>query len=220
MKALNITKTPLSTAITAQLGSQQLLFLPVIQADKTTTIICKMCGQKHTYVQKRKPKKFCCNKCACAYHGKYVRDKAKEALRQKSYYKKHYAKKLIVTSKQSVKDKDLQHSISEAHLNQQLASGKCQVTGLPIKNNIGSGENRGAYSPSLDRIDNAVGYTDSNTRVVSWQYNLAKGKFTDRDVNNLAIALVASHLSPSCREEFKKLLPANLIAGLPSGYSL
>lgn len=217
MKILKPTKEQL---LAATQNGTQLLLLPPHITNNTTTITCAMCGQQHSYVKKRKPKKFCSNKCACAFHGKYVRDKTKEAQRQKTYYKKHYARKLIVTSKQSVKGSGLQHSISEAHLNQQLSSGKCQVTGLPIKSNIGTGENRGAYSPSLDRIDNSVGYTDSNTRVVSWLYNLAKGKFTDRDVNNLAIALIASHLPPSGREDFKKLLPSNLISGLPAGYSL
>ena len=81
-------------------------------------------------------------------------------------------------------------------------------------------QKRGAYSPSVDRIDNNVGYKDSNVRIVSWQYNLAKGKFSDRDLNSLAVAITASHLSPAARQEFKELLPANLIAGLPAGYTL
>ena len=57
-------------------------------------------------------------------------------------------------------------------------------------------------------------------RIVSWGYNVAKNKFSDRDLNNLAIALTASHLSPAARQEFKELLPDNLIAGLPAGYTL
>lgn len=155
-----------------------------------------------------------------AYHGKYVRNKAKQSRRLIAYYTKYYAKRLIVTSKQSAKTKGFQHNLTEAHLNSQLATGRCQVTGLPISSNIGTGQKRGAYSPSLERIDNSVGYADSNVRIVSWGYNVAKNKFSDRDLNNLAIALTASHLSPVARKAFKDLLPQNLIAGLPAGYIL
>lgn len=219
MTSLNSTKHQLSTASSTQLGTQ-LLLLPAPAEGITTTITCAMCGEQHTYILKRKPKKFCSNKCGVRYHGKYVRDKAKQAKRLTTYYTANYAKRLIVTSKRSAKIKELQHNLSEAHLNRQLATGKCQTTGLPIQSNIGTGQKRGAYSPSLDRIDNSVGYTNSNTRIVSWGYNVAKNKFSDRDLNNLAIALTASHLSPTARKEFKALLPANLIAGLPAGYTL
>lgn len=221
MTTLNITNPQhLRKEISVQLGSQQLLLLPAPQTNNEATITCAMCGEQHTYVQKRKPKKFCSNKCGVRYHGKYVRDKTKQSKRLIAYYTKNYAKRLIVTSKQSAKNNGLQHRLTESHLNRQLASGKCQVTGLPVTSNIGSGQRRGAYSPSLDRIDNAVGYIDSNVRIVSWQYNLAKGKFSDRDLNNLAIAITASHLSPASRKEFKSLLPTNLLAGLPAGYQL
>lgn len=219
MTHIKSTKNQLSTAVSTQLGTQ-LLLLPAPAEGITTTITCAMCGEQHTYVQKRKPKKFCSNKCGVRYHGKYVRDKVKQAKRLTTYYTANYAKRLIVTSKQSAKNNGLQHRLTESHLNRQLASGKCQVTGLPVLSNIGTGHTRGAYSPSLDRIDNNVGYTDSNVRIVSWQYNLAKGKFSDRDINNLAVAITASHLSPAARKEFKALLPPNLIASLPSGYTL
>lgn len=216
MKILKPTKEQLLA--TTQLGTK--LLLPAPAAGNQTTITCAMCGQQHTYVLKRKPRKFCSNKCAVRFHGKFVRNKAKQAQRQTTYYSANPAKRLIVTSKQSAKVKGLQHSLTEAHLNNHLATGKCQVTGLPVQSNIETGATRGAYSPSLDRIDNSVGYINTNVRIVSWQYNLAKGKFSDRDLNNLAIALVASHLPPSGREDFKKLLPPNLTSGLPAGYSL
>lgn len=219
MTHIKSTKNQLSTAVSTQLGSQ-LLLLPAPAEGITTTITCAMCGEQHTYIQKRKLKKFCSNKCGVTYHGKYVRDKVKQTQRQATYYKANYAKKLIVTSKKSARDKGMQHSLTEKYLNNQLSTNKCQVTGLPIQNNIGTGEKRGAYSPSLDRIDNSVGYADSNVRIVSWGYNVAKNKFSERDLNNLAIALTASHLSPSARKEFKTLLPENLIAGLPAGYTL
>jgi len=200
-------------------GSKNSSFKTSAQSRKKT-ITCAYCGCKHTYIQTRKERKFCSNKCGVSYHGKFVRNKVSLAARVTAYYTNNYAKRLIVSSKRSAKTKGFQHNLSEAHLNTQLATGKCQVTGLPVASNIGTGQKRGAYSPSLDRIDNNVGYIDSNVRIVSWQYNLAKGKFSDRDLNALAVAICASHLSSAARQEFKALLPTNLVANLPIGYTL
>jgi endogenous inhibitor of DNA gyrase (YacG/DUF329 family) len=209
MKKLKTTKSEISIAVSKE-----------VKLSKVETITCAYCAQQHTYERKRKAKKYCSNKCGVAYHGKFVRNKAKLAAYQTTYYTKNYAKRMIVSSRYYAKKKGIAHTLTEAHINNQLSSGMCQVTGLPITSNIGSGEARGVYSPSIDRTDNSVGYRNSNVRVVCWIFNLAKNKFSDRDLNNLAVALVASHLPPSVRKEFAKLLPANILSGLPSGYTL
>jgi len=219
MRTLNTGKKETSTAVEMALGNATTTKVSA-KALNIETIQCGYCGISHTYERKRKAKLYCSNKCGVAFHGKYVRDKAKLALRVTKYYKNNYAKRLIVTSKQSANKKRIAHTVTEKYLNSQLATGRCQVTGLPIKSNIGTGEKRGSYSPSLDRIDNSVGYHDSNVRIVSWGYNVAKNKFSDRDLNNLAIALTASHLTKNERAKFKALLPLSLLAGLPAGYKL
>jgi len=219
VKTLNVKKRATSAAVEKVLGNASTMRVGTKDLN-IETIQCGYCGVSHTYERKRKAKLYCSNKCGVAFHGKYVRDKAKLALRVTSYYKNNYAKRLIVTSKQSANKKQIAHTVTEKHINSQLATGCCQVTGLPIKSNIGTGEKRGSYSPSLDRIDNSVGYHDSNVRIVSWGYNVAKNKFSDRDLNNLAIALTASHLGKNERAKFKALLPLSLLAGLPAGYKL
>lgn len=218
MKKLKKMKTEMSVAVVKEV--KQLTVQQPVKLSNVETITCAYCGQQHAYERKRKPKKFCSNKCGVAFHGKFVRDKTKSAARVTAYYTKNYGKRLIVSSKSYAKKKGIAHALTEGYLNKQLSSGVCQVTGLPIASNIGTGESRGAYSPSLDRVDNSVGYLNSNVRVVCWILNLAKNKFSDRDLNNLSVALVASHLSPSARKDFKALLPSNLIAGLPVGYQL
>jgi hypothetical protein len=47
--------------------------------------------------------------------------------------------------------------------------GKCNYSGYPL-GNIGDG----FYSPSIDRIDNAIGYIESNVQWVCWGVNNMK----------------------------------------------
>lgn len=65
--------------------------------------------------------------------------------------------------------------------------GKCEETGIEFH----TGNDRHPFSPSIDRRDNAVGYTQENARFVCWGFNAAKCCGTDADVLAIAKALVA-----------------------------
>lgn len=65
---------------------------------------------------------------------------------------------------------------------------KCCRTGIPF--DLSAGEGRKPYGPSIDRIDNNIGYTIDNIQIVCSIYNLAKSDFVDDDVLALAYALV------------------------------
>lgn len=56
---------------------------------------------------------------------------------------------------------------------------RCAVTGInfTIKNT-----NRHPLNPSIDRIDNSMGYTKDNCRLVIWGFNSARNSFSDEDV--------------------------------------
>ncbi len=75
------------------------------------------------------------------------------------------------------------------HIVNLLKIGHCPMTGVkfdfgPNKNRTGkSGLNPAA--PSIDRINSLFGYTNENTRIVIWQYNLMKGELTDNQVLEL-----------------------------------
>lgn len=58
----------------------------------------------------------------------------------------------------------------------------CPVLGIPLNRN-----NRGAQdsSPSLDRIEPALGYVPGNTLVVSWRANRLKGSSSPADLSLL-----------------------------------
>ena len=60
---------------------------------------------------------------------------------------------------------------------ERLDKGVCEATGLPLV--FATGRGRSPFSPSLDRIDPARGYTPDNTMVVCWAWNAAKGEWGD-----------------------------------------
>jgi len=62
---------------------------------------------------------------------------------------------------------------------------KCPVLGIPLVYGMNSRENRFA-SPSLDRINSALGYIPGNVVVVSWRANSLKKDATPTELRALA----------------------------------
>lgn len=186
------------------------------------TIQCKNCGNVHTYVKKRKgrDKLHCSAKCAADYRDKQPSTKAARAARVKGYYKKYPEKRIIVAIKASAKSKGLDFSVSDHWVRTRLNRGICEATGLPIRTKAGSKSGvRDFYSPSIDRIDNNLGYIESNLRMVCWGLNLSKNKYADRDVNALALTVVLSSIPNAMQQQVADLMPSTLKASLPAGHA-
>lgn len=92
---------------------------------------------------------------------------------------------LILTSQQFARKKKIPHTITRELIVPILLAGKCQVTGLPFKWD----DPHGPFCPSIDRKNNALGWTPENIQVVIWAYNAAKGTGTHEDVMKMARAL-------------------------------
>lgn len=88
----------------------------------------------------------------------------------------------------------LEFDISHEFLAKKLIAGVCEVTGMPLSlEDADRGKKKvHPFAPSVDRIDPHLGYTESNVRVVTYMYNIAKGDFSDQDVLLLAKAIVAN----------------------------
>lgn len=59
----------------------------------------------------------------------------------------------------------------------------CPITGLRLKVSAGRFT---AASPSLDRVDNGLGYIPGNVRVISYKANSYKGDMTKAEIERLA----------------------------------
>jgi len=72
-------------------------------------------------------------------------------------------------------------------------TGYCEMTGLAfVKAPNGK---PWSYSPSIDRIDSAKGYTPENCRFVLWWVNRARGSDSDEIMNTIARAYAAAQFS-------------------------
>lgn len=78
-------------------------------------------------------------------------------------------------------------SISTLWVEERIATGFCEATGLPF--DMSPVKPARSFTPSLDRIDPKKGYTPENTQVVVWIYNRAKGVNNPEDVLTMAEAL-------------------------------
>lgn len=100
----------------------------------------------------------------------------------KSYNNEKYNseryKKLWMAARSRANKQNLEFSLDINKIKISIEKGICEATG--IKFNV-SDEKHGAFSPSIDRIDNSIGYTNENCRVVCWCFNAGKNHFVISD---------------------------------------
>lgn len=70
---------------------------------------------------------------------------------------------------------------------------KCAVSGLAFSFGKHESATRRAFTPSIDRINNAMGYTPGNIRIVCTIANYALGQWGDASLLKLAIGIVRTN---------------------------
>jgi hypothetical protein len=80
-------------------------------------------------------------------------------------------------------------TITKKWIEERLKRGVCEVTGTQFDfKSLGKGMRK--FAPSLDRQNPKQGYTEENTRVVVWIYNLWKSNYSDTEVAEFARIVV------------------------------
>ena len=96
------------------------------------------------------------------------------------------AKQLVTTARNRANRAKMQFDLSwEIALKLMLENNfKCARTGVTFDFTVEgyTKSNRNPRSPSIDRIDNSLGYTIDNVQIVCWFYNVAKSTFDENDV--------------------------------------
>lgn len=86
---------------------------------------------------------------------------------------------LLYKAKLRAKEKGLEFTISRDDV---VIPDTCPILGEPIQVRANT-FNR--WAPSLDRIDNSLGYIPGNVRIISWQANYVKGNMTVEQIERL-----------------------------------
>lgn len=124
-----------------------------------------------------------------------VRQRAREAARERAAKKAKtpklkttddFLQALLRRAEARAEKKGWKFDLDEAWVQEHMASGKCEVTGICF----GIGGSKSPWQPSIDRIDSDKGYTKDNCQMVVWIYNRAKADGTHQNVMLMARALV------------------------------
>jgi DNA-directed RNA polymerase subunit RPC12/RpoP len=173
---------------------------------------CLLCNQEFKrgihYVEKGKTKS--CKRCSRKQFLKADEDKSllvrahiigrsnmtpDERLQLHVKYKQWYgttsyrASVLLSTARRSAKKMNLPCTLTKQWIEERLKRGVCEVTGVQFDFNS-SGKGIRKFSPSLDRQNPKEGYTEKNTRVVVWIYNLWKSNYSHDEVIEFAKVLI------------------------------
>lgn len=106
----------------------------------------------------------------------YARNRKAEIARAQAYKAEDPVRNLLQKAKSRARAKGLPCELTYELLSARVAPMTCEATGV----NLDWGDVR--VRPSIDRLDNAKGYTVDNFRITSWIFNRARGPFTDEDV--------------------------------------
>ncbi len=83
--------------------------------------------------------------------------------------------------------------LSKEYIKRKLKKGICEQTKIKLELN---GDRYNPYAPSIDRIDNSIGYIDSNIQIVCTIYNFCKNQFSDNDVYDFIRKAKANDIHP------------------------
>lgn len=99
-------------------------------------------------------------------------------------------KQLYLDARSRAKKKNLEFNLTREWVREKTTPMICSTTGMKLTLQCDSTGRRTFNRPSIDRIDNAKGYTQDNCRIVSVIYNYAKNDWTDELVMLMAKSLV------------------------------
>lgn len=182
---------------------------------------CKKCSTEkplsefHNDAKRRDGKYIYCKNCHYAYmRNRYSTDPTVKTKRIANYAKRRSDDPQFVAANKrrsaefyesihgraktllaGARRRDANCSVTFEHIVSGIERGNCPITGikfdLTTEHQAISGRSKSPYSPSLDRIDSRKGYSDENTRIVIWQYNMAKGELADYEVLFICQQIVA-----------------------------
>lgn len=146
------------------------------------------CGKEFETFHPRK--KYCSRNCQTYYSGR-------DQWARYEFDPEYRIRRLIATAKNRANTKKLPFNLDFDFLNDlwKEQDGKCAISGVPfeLSPNETFGEPR-QLSPSLDRINPALGYIKGNVRLVTYQINCGIGPYGLEKFIDMCKAVVREQL--------------------------
>ena len=153
----------------------------LVLAELKTLKVCPTCTKEFIKTGKKSGLGSYCPKCRSALNKKYWTencDSIRAAIKIK--HKNDPIPRLIVSARKRAKKIGVQFDINKNDL---IVPTHCPVLGIEIK--VATHGYAGYFSPSVDRIDNDLGYVKGNVRVISHRANRLKSDFSIEELKLL-----------------------------------
>jgi hypothetical protein len=126
-----------------------------------------------------------CNQCSYKRKLERCSNKTIKKYVKNQKYKEDFtldgrASMLLNRCRQRAKKYNYKFNLTKKIIKDKLEKRICEKTGINL---IIDNSNYNPYSPSIDRINSNLGYTENNIQVTCMIYNFCKNKFTDNQVN-------------------------------------
>lgn len=173
------------------------------------TVTCDICGTPYErrMISQRYCSRACYQRSWATHHPEEHRERSRRHRaenpkwhqeREPKYYQAYRTKEiatkpwlyLLKSRKSHAKLRGLTFNLTNEWASARW-TGRCEITGLEFVKNVAKGPH--PFSPSLDRIEADIGYTQNNSRFILWGCNAIKGVGTDSDMYEIAAAITASH---------------------------
>lgn len=103
---------------------------------------------------------------------------------------------IVRCAKDRAKKRGMPFNLDTDDIIRRTKLGVCEATGLPLDlsiDNVNGRAARNPFTPSLDRVDSNLGYTQDNVQVVCLAWNLMKSNFDGELLERFRNGLKADH---------------------------
>lgn len=137
-------------------------------------------------VNKRKQKLYCCNICGETNPEKFYRNsftRCKECSRKIARSTDNPAERLYKQSKRSARDRNLEYNLDQKYIQDLLEKQNncCAYSGVTF---LHDSKDKTTY-PTLDRIDNNLGYVKGNVCLCTYTVNTMKSNLTTEQFKDI-----------------------------------
>lgn len=120
---------------------------------------------------------------------------------------------MVSAARSRCKKKKMDFNLSVGWAIKKLLQGKCEATGVFF--NVHKSSHWDKLSPSVDRVDSKKGYTIDNCQMVTLQFNIAKGQWSNDEMLEMC-KLFVKHSKKRKRKSVSDV-PLELVAGVKPG---